>query len=180
MNITNCTTKYYYTNQGAVSNIHTTCSNGTIYPTGKKVLYHFPQVTYIKNYDGDTITFYIPDVHPLITEMSTRIRGVDTPERRTKDQCEKDLSDYARNFTRDMLNSNDTISLEKVTGDKYFRFLASVEIGGKSLSEALLKNHLGVRYDGGKKADTDWCEMLSQHENSLEIQGLDTEQKDEL
>ncbi|MBF0370483.1 MAG: hypothetical protein HQL52_13605 [Magnetococcales bacterium] len=42
-------------------------------------------VIYRGNYDGDTIRFDIPGVHPLLGDnISIRVRGVDTPEIRGK------------------------------------------------------------------------------------------------
>ena len=38
---------------------------------------------FVKNYDGDTITVNIPDVHPIIGKhINVRINGIDTPELR--------------------------------------------------------------------------------------------------
>ena len=62
---------------------------------GRENCYHddhnFRCVRYIKNYDADTITFEIPLVHPLLGKnISIRVNGVDTPEIRTKNKCEKE------------------------------------------------------------------------------------------
>ena len=36
---------------------------------------------YLRNYDGDTITFNLPGLHPIIgEEISIRVNGIDTPE----------------------------------------------------------------------------------------------------
>ena len=49
----------------------------------------FRCVKYVKNYDADTITFNVPNVHPLIgKKINIRVLGVDTPEIRTKNKCE--------------------------------------------------------------------------------------------
>lgn len=61
----------------------------------------FSCVKYLKNYDGDTTTFEIPNVHPLIGQnISVRVRGIDTPEIRTKDKCEKDKGRIAKNLAQ--------------------------------------------------------------------------------
>ncbi len=45
---------------------------------------------YVRNYDGDTITFNLPGLHPVIGEkISIRVNGIDTPEIRGKCENEK-------------------------------------------------------------------------------------------
>ena len=47
---------------------------------------------YVRNYDGDTITFNLPGLHPIISEkISIRVNGIDTPE--IKGKCEKEKYD---------------------------------------------------------------------------------------
>ena len=53
----------------------------------------FRCVQFVRNYDADTITFNIPKTHPLLgKEANIRVFGVDTPEIRTKNVCEKQLA----------------------------------------------------------------------------------------
>ncbi len=59
---------------------------------------------YLRNYDGDTITFNLPGLHPIIGEkISIRVNGIDTPEMRGK--CEKENYDaqQAREMVADIL-----------------------------------------------------------------------------
>ena len=43
---------------------------------------------YVRNYDGDTVTFNLPNLHPIIGEnISIRVNSIDTPEINGK--CEK-------------------------------------------------------------------------------------------
>ena len=50
---------------------------------------------YLRNYDGDTITFNLPGLHPIIGEkISIRVNGIDTPEIQGK--CEKEKYDANR------------------------------------------------------------------------------------
>ena len=47
---------------------------------------------YVRNYDGDTITFNLQNLHPIIGEkISVRVNGIDTPE--IKGSCEKENYD---------------------------------------------------------------------------------------
>lgn len=118
----------------------------------------FACVRYLSNYDGDTVRFEIPNVHPLIGKnISIRIDGLDTPEIRTKDHCEKKLAKTARNRVKQLLSKAKRIDLENVQRGKYFRIVANVKVDGLDLSELLLKEKLAYKYDGGKKQKPNWC-----------------------
>lgn len=122
---------------------------------------NFRCVKYIKNYDADTVTFKIPSVHPLLGEdINIRVTGVDTPEIRTKNKCEKEKGRFAKKLVQNLLKNAKRIDLVNVERGKYFRIVADVMIDGKSLSYYILKNGLGVTYDGGKKKQVDWCQPV--------------------
>ncbi|MFK7823740.1 MAG: thermonuclease family protein [Oligoflexales bacterium] len=122
--------------------------------------HNFRCVKYLKNYDADTITFNIPDVHPLVGErISIRVKGIDTPEIRTKDQCEKDLAFKGRLFVKGMMESAERIDLLNIKRGKYFRIVADVIADGKSVAEEIRKNKLGYFYNGGTKKKVNWCEF---------------------
>ena len=47
---------------------------------------------YVRNYDGDTITFNLPNLHPIIgKKIRVRLNGIDTPE--IKGKCDKEKYD---------------------------------------------------------------------------------------
>jgi micrococcal nuclease len=119
---------------------------------------NFRCVKYVKNYDADTISFNIPNVHPLIGEnISVRVLGVDTPEIRTKNVCEKKKAIEARDFVAKLLEAAKRIDLENIGKDKYFRIISSVIVDGVPLSKLLLNNKFAYSYDGGTKQKIDWC-----------------------
>lgn len=127
----------------------------------------FRCVEYIRNYDGDTITFNIPKSHPLFGSMiSVRVRGIDAAEVRTKDPCEKQASRAGKALVASALKSAKQIDLVNVARDKYFRILADVHADGESIGELLLKKRLAVAYDGGTKSQVNWCEMIAVSEPS--------------
>lgn len=130
----------------------------------------FRCVKYVKNYDADTITFNIPNVHPLFgKKISIRVLGVDTPEMRTKNKCEKEKAKNAKKLVRSILKHAKRIDLINLKRGKYFRVVADVIIDGKSLTHYLLKNGLAYSYDGGKKRKIDWCKS----HRSLASESLD-------
>jgi endonuclease YncB( thermonuclease family) len=121
----------------------------------------FRCVEFINNYDADTITVRIPGVHPLLGEnISVRVRGIDTAERRGKDECEKQAAMTAKEAVSGLLARAKRIDLVDVGRDKYFRILATVLVDGVSLADQLRKNNLAVAYSGGTKSRVNWCNHL--------------------
>lgn len=122
---------------------------------------NFRCVKYLYNYDADTVTFNIPNVHPLIgKKISIRVAGVDTPEVRTKNQCEKQKARAAKKLVENLLKNAKRIDLENVTRGKYFRVVANIKIDGNSLTDYLLKNGLAYTYNGGTKPIVNWCKPV--------------------
>lgn len=120
----------------------------------------FRCVEYVKNYDADTVTFNIKGVHPLIGEkISVRVNGIDTPEIKGHQPCEKDAARTAQRLVQSLLKNAKIINLENVNRDKYFRVLANIVIDGQSLTETLLKNKVAYPYHGGTKQTVNWCEF---------------------
>ena len=118
----------------------------------------FQCVKYVKNYDADTVTFNIPGLHPLLgKKINIRVNGVDTPEIRTKNQCEKDKARTAKKLVANLFKYAKRIDLINIKRGKYFRVVADVLIDGKDLRHYLLKNGLAYSYDGGKKKKMNWC-----------------------
>ena len=112
---------------------------------------------YVRNYDGDTITFNLPGLHPIIGEkISIRVNGIDTPEIRGK--CEKEIYDakQAQEMVADIFKDAEQIDLKNMERGKYFRIAADVIVDGESLGEMLVEAGMAVRYDGGKK-NRNWC-----------------------
>jgi len=113
---------------------------------------------YIRNYDGDTVTFNLPDLHPLLgSKISIRINGIDTPEIRGKCQQEKELAKTAQGFVEGLLSTAESIDLINMQRGKYFRIVADVVADGKMVKEALIENGLAVAYHGGTKTKN-WCQ----------------------
>ena len=123
----------------------------------------FRCVEYVRNYDADAITVNIPGTHPLLGKKAqVRVFGIDTPEIRTKDKCEKKLAREGKQVVRKMLKNAKVIHLINVKKGKYFRILADVLIDGVSLSKYLLKNKYGYKYLGKKRKKMDWCSFKAE------------------
>lgn len=122
----------------------------------------FRCVKYVRNYDGDTVTVDIPNVHPLIgKKVGVRVLGIDTPEKNGKKPCEKARARDAQRLVENLMKNAKNIELRKIDRDKYFRVLAEVWADDQSIGDVLIKNRLAYAYDGGRKpASTDWCRRL--------------------
>ena len=113
---------------------------------------------YLRNYDGDTITFNLPGLHPIIgEEISIRVNGIDTPEIKGKCEKEKYNAQQAQQMIADFLKDAEQIVLKSMERGKYFRIAADVIIDGENLADVLVEAGMAVRYDGGKKTHK-WCE----------------------
>ncbi len=66
----------------------------------------FHNVVFHSCYDGDTCTFTLPGVHPLVGDhISVRLRGIDAPENRGQGEAEKRKAIAARDFLRRLLRN---------------------------------------------------------------------------
>ena len=119
----------------------------------------------MRNYDGDTITFNIKGVPAIIGRyIGIRVLGIDTPEIKARDYCEKKAAVIARDLIRDELSKAKRIDLINVERDKYFRILADVVYDGKSVKELLLSRELAYPYKGDTKKKIDWCISLKKQD----------------
>ena len=107
-------------------------------------------------HDGDTFFIDVDSVPELYGKrIGIRVRGVDTPEVRTKCEAEKAKGNAAKQFTENLLRQAHTLVLTNVERGKFFRYIADVRIDGRSLAEALIESGLGRVYNGGKRQP--WC-----------------------
>lgn len=121
---------------------------------------NFYKVGLASVYDGDTFKVNLSCRYGIFCKkMGVRVKGIDAPEIRTKDPCEKEIAKKAKAFTKEFLKSGPII-LRNCEKDKYFRLLCDVSVrdpnnpakkAEKSLSEVLLAQKLAVSYEGGTK-----------------------------
>jgi micrococcal nuclease len=113
---------------------------------------------FVSNYDGDTVTFNLPGLHPIIGEkISIRVNGIDTPEIRGKCEKEKYDAKQAQQMVADILKDAEQIVLKNMERGKYFRIAADVIVDGENLADVLVEAGMAVKYDSGKKTHK-WCE----------------------
>tara|TARA_B100000886_G_scaffold220664_2_gene153372 strand:- start:11403 stop:11828 length:426 start_codon:yes stop_codon:yes gene_type:complete len=129
--------------------------------TYKDTIVFKPQITdgkVIKVYDGDTITIAttLPYEGSPFFRFSVRLRGIDCPEIRSKNENEKKCAKMAKELLLDHIYHK-IVTLENVDYDKYGRVLADVFLDGKNITHELINKRLAVSYDGGTKhSPDDW------------------------
>lgn len=108
-------------------------------------------------YDGDTCTvkfFYRGE----ILKYKIRLMGLDTPELKTKNQAEKELSLKIKDIVS-LIILNKIIKIECYGFDKYGRILGDIYVKGTigeiCLNKFLIENKLGIGYDGNTKKEFD-------------------------
>lgn len=118
----------------------------------------FNCVKVVEVYDGDTIFIDLPGQHPLFGKrMGVRILGIDTPEIRTKDQCEKRKAKEAKKMLEKIITQAKRVDIVDIKKDKFFRILGRIVADGKSVSNELIKAKLAYPYHGERKLQRDWC-----------------------
>ncbi|MBT5968612.1 MAG: thermonuclease family protein, partial [Nitrospina sp.] len=86
---------------------------------------------YVRNYDGDTITFNLPNLHPIIgKKIRVRLNGIDTPEIKGKCNKEKYDAEQAREMVEDILKDAEKITLKNMQRGNYFRIASDVIVDG--------------------------------------------------
>lgn len=125
----------------------------------------FRCVEYVSNYDGDTMTVSIPGQHELFGQLvSVRLNGIDTPEKRTHNICEKELSVVAKDYLRYRVlkSKSGTLELRDIQRGKYFRIVAEVWVNGRNINRDMIARNLAVLYFGDTKTNVDWCKFKPQ------------------
>lgn len=124
-------------------------------PAKKKEQTNFLDVQLVSVYDGDTFKIHLPCTKDVLCQdVSVRVKGIDTPEIKSKKPCEKAAAKKAKQYTTDFLKSG-KINLYNCQRDKYFRLLCDVKVNEQDLATKLLAEKLAVKYDGGTKKE--WC-----------------------
>lgn len=142
---------------GCASSTHTTPET-TLEKECFNTATSFSCVKVVEVYDGDSIFIDLPGQHPLFGKrMGVRILGIDTPEVKTKDSCEKKKGIEAKDFLTQIIASAKRIDIVDAQKDKYFRILGTVKADGLSVADELIKQRLAYPYFGEKKVKRNWC-----------------------
>ena len=109
----------------------------------------------IKVYDGDTITVAskLPHSQYPVYRFSIRLRGIDSPEIKSRNELEKSAAVIARDALHAKIFDK-IVTFKNVGTEKYGRMLADVYLEDENINQWVLDNKYAVAYNGGKK--TTW------------------------
>jgi len=106
--------------------------------------------------DGDTVDVHIDlGFNTWLMKRRIRLKGVDTPEIRTRDELEKKFGFLAKSIVEGFCPPGEKILVETEidNDDKFGRILGTlwVDNGSLNLNQYLIENHYGVAYEGQSK-----------------------------
>jgi micrococcal nuclease len=104
----------------------------------------FKYVKVIDVYDGDTITI-IGRVDGSYYQFKCRLRGIDTPEIRTRDLKEKELGFAAKRELSDIILGK-LVRLRNIGFEKYGRLLADVYLDGMHINQHMIDSKFAIPY----------------------------------
>lgn len=111
----------------------------------------------ISVYDGDTLKVNLNCSEPVFCKaLPVRVKGIDTPELKTNNACERAKAQQAKAYATTFLKGK--LELRNCSRDKYFRLLCDVYSNGESLANALIQRGLAYPYDGGTKRKINFCD----------------------
>jgi len=110
----------------------------------------------VKVYDGDTIYVLAKPWPGILIKTKVRLRGIDTPEIRTKCKSEKDAAKLAKKALDKLIGGERIVHLHNVQLGKYAgRVIADVNVSLGDAATILINAGYGRPYDGGKRKS--WC-----------------------
>lgn len=113
--------------------------------------------TIIKVKDADTITLDVMVWPGLKQTIDLRLYGVDTPESRTKNLCEKAQGLAAKKFVENWLDKSQVVVISQIQLGKYAgRVVGNLYQNDINLSSVLMEKNMARPYYGGTKGKTPW------------------------
>ena len=109
--------------------------------------------------DGDSIKIHNPALPDVFGKsLSVRVRGFDSAEIRGRCALEKKLAKRSKDFCEFLFKNATDIEFKNWSRGKFFRVVLDVELDGKDFTQMMVKNNMGVEYDG-KSRRRNWCEL---------------------
>lgn len=116
----------------------------------------------IRVVDGDTILVSARPWPQQSVEVYVRLRGIDTPELKSKCTRGKEAAEAAKRLLEQLASGSSTVKLSRISADKYFgRIVADVALeDGRDPAHEMMAAGLAASYAGhGRKNDL--CQLAS-------------------
>ena len=117
--------------------------------------------TYVKNYDGDSVTLNIHIYLNLVMTTRVRINGFDTPEIEGDCQEEIDAAVAARDHLKTILEQVPFVLIRVLRFGRWNRPVVDMDAGGIDIAYEMIRSNHAVPYDG-KSRRIDWCKRLKE------------------
>ena len=118
--------------------------------------------------DGDTIDISIDLGFDLTKKERVRLAGIDTPEKRTKDQREKEMGYQATEFLEMHLMEATKLTVKTEKDGKFGRMLGWLyksETDTMSINQIMIDKGYAWSYDGGTK-EKNLDDLMAKRESS--------------
>ena len=117
-------------------------------------MYEYKVKEVVRVVDGDTVDLILDLGFGLFKKERCRIAGVDTPEKRTRNDKEKKLGYDATTFAEEWFSGGDIVVRTGKDG-KYGRMLAWCYKGEECFNHRLIDEGYAWVYQGGTKIDAE-------------------------
>ena len=105
--------------------------------------------------DGDTVQVDVRLWPGLAQRINLRVNGIDTPEKRTRNLCEKEKGLAATAYAEQMLAGAE-LTIDQIALGKYAgRVLGALYVDGVDFGAAMIEAGHARPYDGGTRQE--WC-----------------------
>lgn len=104
--------------------------------------------------DGDTIEVIIDLGFNVMIKETVRLKGIDTPESRTRNTLEKQAGLKVEQFLIDLIEGKTIYITTEKSNEKYGRYLADIYLNlddTKSINELLIEKEYAKVYNGEAK-----------------------------
>tara|TARA_A100001011_G_scaffold35883_1_gene34194 strand:- start:7905 stop:8345 length:441 start_codon:yes stop_codon:yes gene_type:complete len=137
-------------------------------------------VKIVKVVDGDTVDVDIDLGFGMVyKKQRVRMKGIDTPESRTRDLVEKQFGKASKKHLKGLLENADSLSLVSHDKGKFGRILgelfANYDDVKFSINQRMIDDHYAVDYGGGNKEEIEKGHLenrkILQEQGVVEIQG---------
>ena len=122
-------------------------------------MYEYKVASVVRVVDGDTVDVILDLGFGLSKKERVRVAGVDTPEKRTRNDKEKKLGYDATSFAEEWFGGGDIVVRTEKDG-KYGRMLGWFHKGEECFNHRLIDEGFAWSYMGGTKIDANEMESL--------------------
>lgn len=113
------------------------------------------QMTQVDRYlDGDSFEGWVSNFIYQTTFVRVRIRGIDAPEKRGSEACEKAIAEQSKQYLMSLLENSTFVILDNLDYDNFGRTLADVTVDKGDVGTLMIQSNMAHKYS---ERDKIWC-----------------------